>query len=107
MKLESQELIEEFYENNKEKYGHLTFAQVKECAYTPYLYARKEIESGRLPIIRLKYFGTFIVYPKRVIKLLEGAKKAFEELKLDAKKYFEVKAMSENFLKNEEQKKIK
>ena len=45
MKLESQELIEEFYEKNKDKYGHLSFAQVKECAYTPYLYTRKEIEN--------------------------------------------------------------
>lgn len=107
MKLESQELIEEFYEKNKDKYPDLTFAQVKECAYMPYQYTREEITSGRLPVVRLKYLGTFLVYPKRAIKMLEGAKKAFEELKLEAKKYFEVKSMIENFLENEEQKKIK
>lgn len=107
MKLENQELVQKFYEENKEKYGHLTFQQVKECCVTPYLYTRKEIESGRLPVIRLKYFGTFLVYNKRAVKMLETLKVAFSELKIDAAKYFKNKAMLENFLDNEEQKKIK
>lgn len=107
MKLENQELIQEFYKKNEHKYGHLTFEQVKDCCMTPYVYARKEIESGRLPVIRLKYFGTFLVYPKRATTALAYAKTAFEELRLDAKRYFELKSMIEKFLDNEEQKKIK
>lgn len=107
MKIDNPELIQKFYEQNKDKYGHLSLEQVKACAFTPYVYARKEIESGRLPVIRLKYLGTFLVYEKRASKMLETLKAAFSELRIDAKKYFETKAMLENFLINEEQKKIK
>lgn len=107
MKIENQELIQKFYEQNKEKYGHLSLEQVKECAFTQYNYARKEIESGRLPAIRLKYLGTFLVYEKRAITMLETLKVAFSDLRIEAKKYFETKAMLENFLINEEEKKIK
>ena len=54
MKLESQELVEEFYEKNKEKFPELSFEQVKEICYAPFIMTRKEMESGSLATIRLK-----------------------------------------------------
>lgn len=107
MKLENQELLKEFYDRFKENYPGLTFEQVKECCATQYFYTKKEIESGELPVIRLKYFGTFLVYPRRAEATLERMSKQFKDLKIEAKTYFEKKAMLEKFLHNEEQKKNK
>ena len=101
MKIESQDLMIEFYQNNKNLYSNLNFEQVKDCCGTQYLYAKKEIESGRLPTVRLKYFGTFLVYPKRAEAILRRLTIQFKELKLDAKSYFEKKTLIENFLNNE------
>lgn len=101
MKIESQELMIEFYEKNKHLYPGLSFEQVKECCGTQYLYSKREIESGRMPTIRLKYFGTFLVYPKRAEAILNRLTNQFKELKLDPKTYFEKKILIENFLNNE------
>ncbi len=102
MKLESQELVEEFYEKNKEKFPGLSFEQVKEICYAPFIMTRKEMESGSLATIRLKYFGTFLVYPKRVAAALRVMEKNFKELKMPAKMYFQKKAMIEEYLNNQE-----
>lgn len=102
MKLESQELVEEFYEKNKEKFPDLSFEQVKEICYAPFIMTRKEMESGSLATIRLKYFGTFLVYPKRVAATLKMMEKNFKELRMPAKMYFEKKAMIEKYLKTKE-----
>ena len=107
MKLENQELLKEFYDRNKDKYPDLSFEQMKECCTSQYVYAKKEIESGDLPVIRLKYFGTFMVYPKRADSILRRMNEQFKLLKINAKFYFEKKAMLEKFLNNEEQKKNK
>jgi hypothetical protein len=106
MKIESQELMIEFYEKNKESFPELTFEQIKECCGTQYLYAKKEIESGKFPTIRLKYFGTFLVYPKRAEAILRRLTVQFKELKLDAKTYFEKKTLIENFLQDGTEEKI-
>lgn len=107
MKLENQELLKEFYEMNKNKYPEMTFEQVRDCCQTQYVYLRKNIESGELPVIRLKFFGTFLVYPKRARGILNRMNEQFKELKIDTKFYFEKKAMIEKFLNNEEQDKNK
>ena len=102
MKLESQELVEEFDGKNKEKYPELRFEQVKEICYDHYIMTRKEMESGSLATIRLKYFGTFLVYPKRVAATLKMMERNFKELRMPAKLYFEKKAMIEKYLKTKE-----
>lgn len=107
MKLENAELLKEFFDRHGDKYPGLSAEQVKECCSTPYVYTKKEIESGRLPTIRLKYFGTFLVYPKRATSILIRMGEQFKALKVSAKYYFEKKAILENFLDNEEQKKNK
>ena len=107
MKLENQELLKEFYDRNKDKYPDLSFEQMKECCTSQYVYAKQAIESGELPVIRLKYFGTFIVYPKRAEGILNRMNEQFKSLKINAKLYFEKKAMIEKFLNNEKQKENK
>lgn len=107
MKLENAELLKEFFDRHGEKYPGLSAEQVKECCSTPYMYAKQEIESGNLPTIRLKYFGTFLVYPLRAESILRRMEEQFKALKINAKYYFEKKSILEKFLENEEQKKNK
>lgn len=100
MKVENQQLIEEYYNRIKDKYPDLTLADVKAMCIGPFSYVRKEMESGNLHNVRLKYFGTFLVYPNRARIMLERMKIAFKELRLDSKFYFTKKAMIDKFLNN-------
>jgi hypothetical protein len=102
MKIESQELIEEFYEKNRDKFPGLNLDQVKEICYAPFIMTRKEMESGSLATIRLKYLGTFLVYPKRVEATLKMMEKNFKELRIAPKQYFEKKSMIEKYLKSKQ-----
>lgn len=98
MKLESQELVEEFYEKNKDKFPDLSFEQVKEICYAPFIQTRRAIESGEFPTIRLKFFGTFVAYPKRVKAILVQYEKMFKEHKITPQNYFKKKEQLEKYL---------
>lgn len=97
-RLDSPSLLKEFYELNKDKYPHISQEQMKECCSTQFLFVRKQIESGELPVVRLKYFGTFIVFQKRAIYMSEVLEDAFKRLLIEPKSYFYKKAMLEKFL---------
>ena len=56
------------------------------------------MESGELPEIRFKYFGTFQVYQGRAKNMLENLKERFRFNKVDKKDYFRIKDILENFL---------
>ena len=102
MVLKNQELIEEFFERNKYKYPDMTLKQMKEVCFTPWSYTKKNIESGELPTIRLKYFGTFQVYEGRARNMLHNLKQRFKFHKIDPKQYFKLKEMLEKYLKQYE-----
>lgn len=101
-KLDNQDLIKEYYESIKDKYPNLTFDQLKEAVSTPFEMLKEEIKSGDFKTVRLKYLGTFLVYPKRASGYLAHLKDKFKLNKIDHKEYFETKAMIEKFLENEE-----
>lgn len=101
MKIENQDLQMEYYLKVREQYPGLSFEECKLCCSTPFTFTKERIESGELPVIRLRYFGTFLVYPKRAAAVLERMKIKFKEIKLDPKTFFTKKLMLEKFLKNE------
>jgi len=98
MKLENAELIQEFYNQEKHKYPDLTLEQFKEVCFGPWRFVKTQMESGELPEVRLKYFGTFQVYEGRAKHMLENLKKRFKFHKIEAKQYFRLKEMLEKFL---------
>jgi hypothetical protein len=102
MKIDTPELIQEYYQKVKHLYPDVPYEEFKLACTTPFLFARKEMESGELKTIRLKFFGTFLVYPKRAKSMLEKMKSQFQELKLDAKVFFTKKAMLEKYLEKHE-----
>ena len=103
-KIENQDLIKEYYEFIKDKYPDLTFEQLKEVVSSPFEMLKEEMASGELKTIRLKYLGTFLVYPKRVKAYLEHLKSKFKLNKVDRNEFFQAKSMIETFLENEENK---
>ena len=102
MKLTNKELIEEFYEREKDKYPGISLDEFKAVCYAPWDMTRRAMESGELETVRLKYFGTFQVYPKRAEQMLNNLKERFKYHKIDSRQYFELKEMIEKFLEKHE-----
>jgi hypothetical protein len=99
MKLFSHDLIEEYYEKVKQEYPDITLKQVEDICQAPFVEVRAGIESGLLPTIRLKFFGTFLAYPKRVAAILKGYEVQFKEHRITPAFYFKKKELLENYLK--------
>lgn len=102
MKLSNQELIEEFFKRNKDKYPDITIEEMKKICFFPWVYAREHIESGELPVIRLKYFGSFQVYEGRARNMINKLRKRFKENKIEAEQYYKLEKMLEKYLEQYE-----
>mgnify|MGYP003641905799 CR=1 FL=1 len=98
MVLKNDELLHEFYAKEGYKYPDLNLEQFKEAVFTPWVFLRKEIESGELETVRLKYFGTFQVYEGRAKRMLINLKQRFTFNKIEPTQYFKLKTMLEKFL---------
>ena len=101
MLLNNTELLNEFFEKHKEDFPDVGYDQMKDIVFGPWRFLKKEMESGELSTIRLKYFGTFIVYPRKAQSELNKLKKRFEANNIVHKEYFRLKLMIEKFLSNE------
>ena len=98
MKILHVDLIREYHESIREEYPELTQEEVNLICSAPFKEVRMGIESGEFPTIRLKFFGTFLTYPKRVKAILVQYEKAFKNLTITPTKYFKVKAMLDKYL---------
>jgi len=98
MKIDNPELQKEFYELVKRDYPTMTPEEIRECTSFQYQHTRNNIQGGKLPVIRLTYFGTFLVLRGRAEGTLVTMKRKFEELKMDGKDYFKYKNQLELFL---------
>lgn len=102
MKLDNQQLIEEFYNQEKDNYPDITLEQFKDICFGPWRFLKDEMESGKLPEVRFKYFGTFQVYQGRAKNMLQNLKKRFEFKKIGSEQYFKLKNILENYLNEKE-----
>lgn len=98
MILKNDELLHEFYSQESHKYPDLNLEQFKEAVFTPWIFLRKEMESGNLETVRFKYFGTFQVYEGRAKRMLTNLKERFKYNKIDPTQFFKLKDMLEKFL---------
>jgi len=99
MILKNDDLLHEFYAKEGHKYPDLNLDQFKDIVYTPWIALRKEMESGELETVRMKYFGTFQVYEGRASRMLINLKQRFKYNKIEPKQFFKLKDMLEKFLK--------
>lgn len=102
MKILHPDLIEEYYESIKNDYPDLTKEQCNQICSAPFIEVRKAIESGEFSTGRLKYFGTFVVYPKRISYYLKLYAKMFKEQRITPKVYFKKKEQFELALKRKQ-----
>jgi hypothetical protein len=98
MKILHPELVKEYYESIKDSHPGLTLEQCNEICSAPFIETRKGIESGEFPTVRLKFFGTFVAYPKRVKGILAQYEKMFKEHRITPQNYFKKKEQLEKFL---------
>lgn len=104
MKLNNQDLLEEFYQEIEEDFPNVSFEQVKEICFGPWRFLKDEMESGNLASVRLKYFGTFQVYPGRAKNMLYNLDKRYNANLIDEKQYLHYKGMIQDYLNKIEKK---
>lgn len=102
MKLLHPDLIDEYYNSIKDQYPGLTKEQCNQICSAPFLEARRAIESGEFLTVRLQFFGTFVVYPKRLSYYLKVYSKMFKEQRITPANYFKKKEQLESALKRKE-----
>jgi hypothetical protein len=67
------DLIKEYYEKEIEgKYPSLTLEKVSTICRAPFMFFRKMMESMDFPLIHVKYFGKFVVFPGRAKGIIKG-----------------------------------
>lgn len=71
MPIESKDLIEDYYNEVKDKYPGIPFEKFLMICRTPFLFFRKAMESPDFPLIHVKYFGKFVVWPGNAKKIIE------------------------------------
>ena len=88
MKIQSDDLIEEFYKQLEDKKG-LSLEQVSRICKAPFNYFRSKMALQELPLIKVKYLGKFIAYEGSVKRLLVNLTNKFNEGKI-SKENFEI-----------------
>lgn len=96
MPLSSNDLVEEFYNQEKEKYD-LSLEEFKLICSSPFKLVKEVMASGILRNIRLQFLGVFEVLGRRVHYSLKNLEKNFEEGKITEKKYLERKQVYNNY----------
>ena len=98
MKLTNSDLVKEFYDRIEGQYPELTEEQVRDIVFAPWRFLKSEMETGDLPEIRIKYFGTFQVYKGRAVNMLRNLEKRFKFHKVDTLQYQKLTTMLNRYL---------
>lgn len=98
MLLNNSNLLEEFYEKIHKDYPELSYEKVRNICIAPWQFLRSIMLSGTLETVRLKYFGTFRVYPKKVAMSRKKNLERFQEGKMSKKDYDYYESMFKNYL---------
>jgi len=100
MKLTSPILISKFAEHLAVTRPHLTKQQIKEICTSEFEHVKDKMSSGKLPVIRLKYLGTFLARPGRVRAIKDNLKKRFDKGNMSQQDYFTMRDNLENYAEN-------
>ena len=93
------EILHNFAKQIADQYPELTPDQIYEICRTPFKLAANEIRSGSLKNIRIKYLGTFMVFPGRVKGILNFATKGLQTNKITEERFQGIKAICDNYNK--------
>lgn len=98
MKLENLDLLNEFFEKERASFPQVNYDQVKDIVAGPWKHLQKTMVEGNLEEMRIKYFGNFIVYPKKVESTLARLEVRFKEGVVTEKEYTRIKVMINKYL---------
>lgn len=99
MRLRNQELMNEFYDRMLPQFTGLTLEQFTAICHTQYQFLRECIEGDDIVEIRLKYLGSFQVYPGRAKNFLYSLKERLKFNKIEPHLYKKMSGMLERYLK--------
>lgn len=107
MRYSADEIFRDFVkEGLPEEYKDIPIDTLKDVCYTPFLFLRRIMDSYVLTEVRFKYFGVFLVSPKKCKTLLERAEFRLAKGYITEEEYYKTKTMIENYFesirKNEE-----
>lgn len=71
MAIENRDLIEEYFSQIKTKYPWLSLEECLTICRAPFLFFRKQMESPDFPLVHVKYFGKFVVWPGNAKKIID------------------------------------
>lgn len=71
MALETKDLIQEYFEEVRSKYPDISFEKFSVICRAPFLFFRKMMERPDFPLIHVKYFGKFVVFPGNAKKIID------------------------------------
>lgn len=98
MKLENQDLLNEFFEKERASFPQVNYDQVKDIVSGPWNHLKKTMIDGELEEMRIKYFGNFLVYPKKAESALARLEVRFKEGVVNEKEYSRLKTMIKKYL---------
>jgi nucleoid DNA-binding protein len=78
-RLLSADLIQEFYDTHTELFPDLNYKEVVQICNAPFEMVKKDMQEGSFNVIRLQFFGTFVVYPKRAKALINRTVSKFKK----------------------------
>lgn len=99
-KLSNTDLVEEYFFKVKEDNPDLSLENIRDIVSTPYEMLKEDMSKGILSTIRLKYLGTFLVYPERAKAMLKHLTQRFKFHKIDKNEYFETKKAIEEHIQS-------
>lgn len=83
---ETDDLIREYYEKEANKYG-LTIEHVTLICKVPFYYFKKAMGLAELPIIHIKYFGKFLIFPSKAKGIIRAVTEMFHRQELTQDEY--------------------
>lgn len=83
---ETDDLISEYFEREAHKYG-LPLEHVKLICKVPFYYFKKAMALAELPIIHIKYFGKFLIFPSKAKGIIRAVTEMFQRQELTEEEF--------------------
>ena len=96
------DLMDAFYIMQTEKTPGVSREEMQLICHTPWAFLKQQMESGELPLVRMKFFGTFQVYKGKAKLELSKLESKLEKKSLTLDRYNEIKTMLNKFIENYE-----
>ena len=98
------EFIKKYYATIKEKYPDITEKQVIDICKSPFKLVASEMRKGTMKDIRIKYLGSFTIFPGRVKGLLNKVTKFYEDGKCGIESLTKMQTLTTTYNNNQKEK---